>query len=492
MEQFKIWYLATEVAPFAKTGGLGDVTGSFPKSLKLRDQEIRVIMPKYKMINERKYILREVIRLRDIPVTLNGVTKTINVKSAFLPDSKVQIYFVEMPDYFNRNGLYTDPVTGKDYEDNPERFAYFCLGAMETLKILSWKPDLIHCNDWQTAFAPIYLNSRYKNDEFFTDIKTIFTIHNFLYQGIFDKSVARRVDIDADLIEEGKALESYGKINLMKGAIHFSDKVTTVSKTYADEILSKPEFSTGLETTIEKKGTNFKGIVNGVDYDVWSPETDKLIPFRYSAEDIQGKEQNKQSLLLRVNLPYNQDSPVIGMISRVVEQKGYKLLIESLEKLANENFQLIILGVGDKAIEKELEALIKKYPGKISLNKAFDETLAHMIEAGSDFFMMPSSYEPCGMNQIYSIKYGTLPIVYKTGGLADTITEIDTENSTGNGFIFEKYTAAELTKTIKRAFKLFKNKNVLNEVRVRVMAEDFSWDKSTEEYLELYAEVLGE
>jgi starch synthase len=492
MEQLKIWYLATEVTPFAKTGGLGDVTGAFPKSLKLKDQEIRVIMPKYKMINERKYVLREVIRLRDIPVTLNGVTKTINVKSAFLPDSKVQIYFVEMPDYFNRPGLYTDPATGKDYDDNPERFAYFCLGALETLKILSWKPDIIHCNDWQTALAPVYLNTRYKDDEFLSGIKTVYTVHNFLYQGIFDKEVAKRIDIDDKLVAENGELEAYGKMNLMKGAIKFSDRVTTVSETYANEIITKKEFATGLEKTLEEKGKHFSGIINGVDYDVWAPETDKLIPFRYTGEDLAPKEQNKQSLMLRVNLPYKEGVPVIGMISRVIEQKGYKILIEAIDELKDVDFQLVILGVGDKELEKSLEELKKKYPGKISLNRAFDETLAHMIEAGSDFFMMPSSYEPCGMNQIYSLRYATLPIVFKTGGLADTIEEIDVEKETGNGFVFTKYSGAELTKTIKRAFALYENKDTLQQIRTRVMAQEFSWEQSTDKYLELYDQSLNE
>jgi starch synthase len=488
MNQYKIWYVASEVSPFAKTGGLGDVTGAFPKNLKAKNHEIRVVMPKYKSINERKYVLREVIRLKDIPVTINGETKTINVKSAFLPDSKVQIYFVEIPEFFGRAGLYTDQNTGKDYDDNAQRYAFFCKGVLETLKILSWRPDIIHCNDWQTGLVPIYLNSIYKNDEFLQGIKTIFTIHNFAYQGVFDKSLAKEIDIES---QEDNVTHN-DKINLMKGAINNSDWITTVSKSYADEISNKKEFGYGLETQLKSKGVKFSGILNGVDYGVWSPNVDKYIPFKYSDEDMEGKEKNKQALLTRVNLPYQENVPVIGMISRIVEQKGYKLLLDALDELIEQDFQLVVLGTGDPELEKSLLKKEKKYSKKISLNTAFDETLAHMIEAGSDMFLMPSEFEPCGMNQLYSLKYGTLPIVFKTGGLADTITELDLEENSGNGIVFEKFTAKELVKSVKRALRYYKKKEVWSELRQRIMHEDYSWEKSTDEYLEIYDTVLNE
>jgi starch synthase len=492
MNQYKVWYLASEVSPFAKTGGLGDVTGSFPKALKMKNQEVRVIMPKYKSINERKYVLREVIRLKDIPVTINNVTRTINVKSAFLPDSKVQIYFIEIPEFFGRSGLYTDSATGKDYPDNAERFAYFCKGALETLKILSWRPDIIHCNDWQTALTPYYLKTIYKDDDFLQGIKTIFTIHNFSYQGIFKKSVAPMIDIQPEEIEENCAFENYDNLNLLKGAIEYSDKITTVSETYAKEISTKKEFGYGLETVLQKKAKVFSGILNGVDYSVWSPSSDKQIPFNYSEEDMEGKKQNKQALLTRVNLKYNEDVPVIGMISRVVEQKGFTLLLDSMSQLMELNIQLVILGTGDKKIEKQILSAQKKYSNKISLNQAFDETLAHMIEAGSDLFLMPSSYEPCGMNQMYSLKYGTIPIVYKTGGLAETITEYNSDDKSGNGFVFEKYTGKDMIRAVKRALKLYKKSELWRELQISAMQEDFSWDRSAQNYLNLYVKMYEE
>jgi starch synthase len=492
MNQYKVWYLASEVSPFAKTGGLGDVTGSFPKALKTKNQEIRVIMPKYKSINERKYVLREVIRLKDIPVTINDVTRTINVKSAFLPDSKVQIYFVEIPEFFGRSGLYTDSATGKDFPDNAERFAYFCKGALETLKILSWRPDIIHCNDWQSALTPYYLNTIYKDDDFLQGIKTIFTIHNFSYQGVFKKSVAPSLDIQPEEVEENGAFENDGNLNLLKGAILYSDQITTVSETYAKEISTKKEFGYGLEKVLQKKSKAFSGIINGVDYSVWSPSVDKLIPFKYSEEDMEGKKQNKQALLTRVNLKYQDDVPVIGMISRVVEQKGFNLLLDAMSQLMELNVQLVILGTGDKKIEKQIVSLQKKYSNKISLNQAFDETLAHMIEAGSDIFLMPSSYEPCGMNQMYSLKYGTIPIVFNIGGLAETITEYDADKKSGNGFVFDKYNAKDMIRAVKRALKLYKKTESWKELQLSVMQEDFSWDQSAQNYLDLYVKMHEE
>lgn len=492
MDQYKIWYVASEVSPFAKTGGLGDVTGAFPKELKAKNHEVRIIMPKYKTINERKYVLREVIRLKDIPVTINGQTKNINVKSAFLPDSKVQIYFIEMPEFFGRNGIYTDQSTGKDFEDNIQRFAYFCKGALETLKILSWRPDIIHCNDWQTALVPVYLKTLYRDDEFLGGIKSVFTIHNLAYQGIFDKSMAGAIDLAADTVEDANELGHNGSINLMKGAIKFSDKITTVSKTYAKEISADEKYGYGLQKYLGEKKDNFAGIINGVDYSVWSPESDKFIPFKFSPEKMEGKEQNKQALLTRVNIPYDEKIPVFGMISRIVEQKGYKILLDALDELITLDVQLIILGTGDKELEKALENYQTKYPDKISINAAFDETLAHMVEAGSDLFLMPSAFEPCGMNQMYSLKYGTLPVVYHTGGLADTITEINLEEQTGNGIVFEKFNGKELIRAIKRALRYYKKKDSWSELRLRIMEQDFSWVKPTEEYLNIYNTMLEE
>ncbi len=322
MSSMKILYLASEVSPFAMAGGLADVTGALPKALKGSNHEIRMMIPKYKFINERKYVLREVIRLRDIPVTINGKTEMANVKSAFLPDSKVQIYLIDVGDYFNRPGIYIDHKTKKPYPDNAERFAYFSKAAIETLKILSWQPDLIHCNDWQTSFVPVYLKTLYLNDPFLKGIKTIFTIHNLSSQGEFDMDVAKQIEFDQSQVKEGGMFYKDGKLNLTKGCIHFSDFITTVSETYANEIIDDENIGLGLGKLLDEKGDRFEGILNGADYSVWNPETDKLIPNTFSAEDLSGKLENKKALLLRSGLEFKEDVPLIGIISKITERNG--------------------------------------------------------------------------------------------------------------------------------------------------------------------------
>jgi starch synthase len=491
MDQLKIWYVSSEVYPFAKTSVLADVTGSFPKSLKTRNHEIRVVMPKYKTINERKYILREVIRLRDIPVTINGETKIVNVKSAFLPDSKVQIYFVEIQDYFGRVGLYVDNKTGKEYTDNAKRFAFFCKAALETLKILSWKPDIIHCNDWQTAFIPIYLKTIYKDDDFLQQIKTVFTIHDLQYQGIVKKNTGLGLDFNYFATDKEGPMDEAENFNLLKGGVYCSDWITTVSKSYAKQVMDNDKYSFGLSKFLKSRGPKFSGILNGVDYSVWSPQSDKYIPFQYSADKIEIKEQNKQALLTRINLKYKENNPVLGFISPLSEEKGISLVLKDIKSLLQLNLQFVILGIGDKKFEKDFQDLQNRYPDKINFNSTFDETVVHMVIAGSDFLLMPAMYEPCGMIQMYGYKYGTIPIAYKTGGLADTVQEIDLEKNKGNGFVFEKYNYKDLERSVKKALKLFKKTDQLKETRIRIMREDFSWEASTEQYIDIYNEIVG-
>lgn len=492
MKQFKTLYLASEVAPFAKAGGLADVTGALPKALKGLNQEIRLMIPKYKFINERKYVLREVIRLREIPVTINGKTEIANVKSAFLPDSKVQIYFIDIGDYFNRPGIYTDPNTGKPYPDNAERFAYFSKAALETLKILSWQPDVIHCNDWQTSFIPVYLKTIYQNDEFFNGVKTVFTLHNLTSQGSFSKDTAKTIDFDESQTREGGMFNKDGELNLTKAAIYFSDFITTVSETYAEEIIRDDKIGFDFGQLLDEKGDKFEGILNGVDYAVWSPEKDKFIPNRYSADDLSGKEENKKALLSRLGFEYKEKVPLLGMISRINEQKGFDLIADALEDLLKLDIQISVHGEGDKELTQRFSEYAKKHPDKLCLNLTYDDKMAHLIEAGSDIFLMPSRYEPCGLNQIYSLKYGTIPIVSAVGGLFDTVDNLDEENNEGTGFIIEKLSAKEIVKNVKKALAYYKKKDQWAELQKRVMAEDFSWEISAKRYLDIYDRVINE
>ncbi|MCB0282766.1 MAG: glycogen synthase GlgA [Calditrichae bacterium] len=490
MKQFKILYLASEVTPFARAGGLADVTGALPKALKNLNQEIRIIMPKYKFINERKFVLREVIRLRDIPVTVNGRTEMANVKSAFLPESKVQVYFIEIADFFSKPGLYRDPITNEIYEDNAERFAFFAKAAMETLKTLSWQPDVIHCNEWQTAYVPVYLKTIYQGDEFFKGIKTVYTLHNLTNQGAFDKSVAQKIDFDENEVKEDGMFGKDNKLNLTKAAIYFSDFITTVSENYANEIIENDEIGYNFGPLLNDKGENFEGILNGVDYAIWSPSKDKSLPANYSVEDLSGKEENKKALLMRLGMTYTEGTPVLGMVSKLAEQKGLDIVLEAIPELMKKNVQLCILGEGDPEIAQKLMDAQKKYPGKVSINVTYDEKMSHLFEAGLDIFIMPSKYEPCGLNQIFSLKYGTVPVVSPIGGLLDTVVDYDQQIDDGTGFVMEKLSVNSLVEAIDRAIELYSDKNKWQKMQKRIMEEDFSWEISAKRYLDIYEKMI--
>lgn len=492
MKQLKILYLASEVSPFAKTGGLADVCGALPKAYKGFNQEIRVMMPKYKFINERKYILREVIRLREIPVTLNGKSEIANVKSAFIPDSKVQVYFVDIPKYFSRPGIYTDPKTLKPYDDNPERFAYFSAAILETLKILSWQPDVIHCNGWQTSFIPVYLKTLYIGDPFFQGVKTIYTIHNLSDQGTFDLSKAKEIEFDESQTRDDGMFNHDGQLNLTKGAVYFSDFITTVSENYAHEIITEPEKSYGMAKFLEEKDDKFEGILNGVDYSVWSPAKDKLLLKKYDTDDMDGKAENKKMLLIRLGLPYKPETPLISVVTGLSKLKGIDLIADALDELLKLDIQLVILGDGDPELVNKIKEYQTKYSEKISYSPKYDDKMAHLVFAGSDLYLMPSRYEPCGLEQIYSLKYGTVPIVSSVGGLFDTVENIDTESGEGTGFILENLTVDAIVETIKNAIEYFNNKEAWDELKKRIMDEDFSWEISAKRYLDIFDKLVND
>ncbi len=492
MKKFKVLYLASEVAPFSKAGGLADVTGALPKWLKNLNQEVRMMIPKYKFINERKYVLREVIRLKEIPVLINGVEKIANVKSAFLPDSKVQIYFIEVEDFFNRPGIYSDPKTQKPYEDNAERFAFFSKAALETLKILSWQPNVIHCNDWQTAFAPVYLKTVYQNDPFFKGVKSVFTIHNLSDQGEFDTNVAENIDFDKSQTAENGMFNKDGKLNLTKGAIYFADFITTVSENYANEILNDDHIGHGFGKILEDKEDKFEGILNGVDYSVWSPDSDKLIPYRFSRDDMDGKEKNKETLITRMGLNYDKETPLFGMVSKISSEKGLDIVYEALDELMKLKLRLVIIGDGDRKFVKKLLQKQEAYKDRLVINVTYDEKIEHLTVAGSDFFLMPSHYEPCGLNQIYSLKYGTVPIVSPVGGLYDTVEDIDLQSGSGTGIMMKKMEPEGLVAAVKDALKLYGDKAMLNKIRSEIMEEDFSWDISAKRYVDVYDQIVNE
>ncbi|MCX5703568.1 MAG: glycogen synthase GlgA [Candidatus Omnitrophica bacterium] len=474
----KILFAASEVVPFAKTGGLADVAGALPLVLEELGHEVAVVMPRYKIISDSKF---KIMRFKeDVSYSIIG--------------NKIKVYFIENNKYFNRDGLYGDKAG--DYKDNLERFSYFSRRTLELLKEINFsrsditmpggippkaeKPDIIHVHDWQAALIPVYLKTLFASDTFYKKIKSVLTVHNIGYQGLFPKEEFPKLGLDWDLFNiEG--LEFYGKVNILKGGLVFCEIINTVSPTYSKEIQTK-EFGFGLEGLLSKRSGRVFGILNGVDYTIWDPQTDKYIAKNYSLKNIEDKDKNKAGLQEACSLPIRLDIPLFGIVSRLAEQKGFDILAECLGSICKMKLQLVILGTGDLKYHLLLEGLVKKYPKVISLNLKFDDLLAHKIYAGSDVFLMPSKYEPCGLGQIISFKYGTIPLVFKTGGLADTV-------NAANGFIFDQYNKDDLLKTIKKAVVAFGDKKRWASLQAQAMQCNFSWKESAKKYLELYAKA---
>ena len=485
-----IFFLASEIAPFAKTGGLADVAGALPKALKELGHEIRLFMPKYRCINERKFVLREVIRLKDLEIPLGSRKVRVNIKSSFIPNTKVQVYFLDCKPYFDRNELYVDPTTKTDYKDNDERFILFARTALEMLKLLHWQPDIVHCNDWQTGLIPLYLKTLYNDDQVLGNVKTLVTIHNIGYQGNFDKSAVSKANLPESLFYPMSPLEFYGKFSFLKAGLEYTDKINTVSPTYATEIQSGSEYGHGMEGILRRRHEDLHGILNGVDYSEWSPDVDKYIPFQYNSTQLDKKLENKKALLQECNLMFDEHIPLIGSISRLADQKGFDLIAEIIDQMMGLNFQYVLLGTGDQKYHQLFTKMAKKYPQKISVHLKFDNRLAHLIEAGSDMFLMPSKYEPCGLNQLYSLHYGTIPIVRATGGLADTVVDFSPQAETGTGFVFKNYNSSELLQAIQRAIETFADSSIWTKLVHTAMKQDFSWKNSANEYTKLYTLLL--
>jgi starch synthase len=490
-KSLKILYVSSEVEPFAKTGGLADVAGSLPKELKKLGADVRVVLPKYGSIENGKFLITQLpnsefeVRLGN--ENIKGKLSETNIEV----DSKtICTYFLENDSYYDRNGLYVDVNTNSDFTDNAQRFIFFCRGILESLKKINWKPDIIHCNDWQTGLIPLYLKTIYINDNFYLGIKTIFSIHNLAYQGIFDKNLLPKTGLSWDVFTID-GIEYYDRINFMKAGIVYSDFITTVSPTYAQEICSSVEYGYGLEGVLAKRKSQLVGILNGVDYSIWSPLNDTLIPQNYSGRNLAKKSINKKSLLEKFTLPFNQNTPVIGMISRLAEQKGFDLIESASSELMDQDIQLVFLGSGDTRYQNFLELLRAQYPDKVGVKIGFDNKLAHLIEAGSDMYLMPSRYEPCGLNQMYSLKYGTVPIVHATGGLDDSVVQYDPRMGDGTGFKFYEYDKFHLVDAVYFAVKLYKDKPAWNQLMKNDIGQDFSWKVSAKTYINLYKEVIS-
>lgn len=462
----KVLFCASEIAPFVKTGGLADVAGALPLALDKLGVEVKMVMPKYKTAT------------RPPGLQAAGIADDVEVAKI---GKNIQVYLIKNDKYFNREGLYGD--SHGDYPDNLQRFSFYCRRALELLKEINFKPDIIHCHDWQAGLIPVYLKSVYHKDGFYKHIKTLLTIHNLAYQGLFAKSEYPSLGLDWSLFNiEG--LEFYGKVNILKGAVVFSDLLNTVSPAYAREIQTE-EFGCGLEGVLRKRHKSLSGILNGLDYEFWNPQKDEYIYKQYAAGNLQDKYYNKQMLAKDLGLRLNEEMPLFGIVGRLAEQKGLGLIAESMEDLVKlGDIRIVILGVGDKRSRAILEDMAKKFPRNISAHIKFDESLAHKIYAASDIFLMPSRYEPCGLGQMIALAYGSLPLVYKTGGLADTVNQ-------DNGFVFEHYSGKDFVRAVKDAVALYQNKKRWLSLARKAFSYNFSWDESAGKYVKLYEKLAG-
>ncbi|MFZ5988283.1 MAG: glycogen synthase GlgA [Bacillota bacterium] len=480
-DNVKVLFVSVEVAPFAKTGGLADVAGSLPKSLISMGYDVRIAMPKYQQVKtDMKYVT-------DFPIEIGYRQATCIVREGQIDykhdnrDRNVPVYFIDNYHYFNREGIYC-------YFDDADRFAFFCRAVLDMLPKIDFKPDIIHCNDWHTGPVCMLLNEKYKGYPFYRDIKTIFTIHNLEYQGNFSKDVLGLFGVTDEIFIPEK-VEFYNMFSFMKAGLVYTDIINTVSETYAKEIQTV-QYGEKLEGLLKERSKELYGIVNGIDYDVFNPETDPRIHKNYNVETFRLKKENKYALQEEMGLP-KKDVPVIGLISRLTGQKGLNLIMDEIDEMVKNDMQFVLLGAGDEYYETGFKKLSEKYPDKIAVYIGFNAPLAQRIYAGSDLFLMPSRFEPCGLGQLFSLRYGTIPIVRATGGLAETVIDIDEDKKNGNGFSYKDFSSKDMIKTINRALKFYSQKpKEWEELVKRAMSIDFSWDKSAEKYSELYKKLV--
>ncbi|MBX6360455.1 glycogen synthase GlgA [Pseudacidobacterium ailaaui] len=477
-----IVFAASECLPFIKTGGLADVIGSLPREIARKGHQVTVYLPFYRQV--REHFPEKKIALPSLTIPFQYYNRFAAVVDGGKRDG-VQYFFIDCPELFDRESPYATPAG--DYPDNWERFGLFCRAVLEASKQLGI-PDIFHVHDWQTSLLPVYLRTVYYFDPLLRNVGTVLTIHNAGYHGLFPPVTVERLLLPWDIFTPEK-VEFYDSFNFLKGGIVYADMLTTVSHKYAEEIQT-PEFGHGLEGVLHKRASDLRGILNGVDYSKWDPATDGRIAAHYSIEDLEGKAECKRDLLHAFGAPHlSEDTAVLGIVSRLATQKGFDLTAQIIERLTFENIFLVVLGTGEPYYENLFRSLHERFPEKISVRITYDETLAHKIEAGADIYLMPSRYEPCGLNQIYSLKYGTVPVVRATGGLDDTIEEWDPQTHTGTGFKFANYAADDYLQAVQRALTVFKDKTAWRTLMRNGMKQDYSWAKPSSEYIEVYQEV---
>jgi len=474
----KILFVTSEAHPLMKTGGLGDVSGALPIALKDAGDDVRIIMPAYRESMKRAE------SLKIIGQDMEGLPPTVRLLESRLPGSSVTVYMIDSPTHFDRGGGPYTGSDGRDWPDNAERFAIFARTVVAVAMDrtgLDWKPDIVHCNDWQSGLVPPLLG-RLKSRP-----AIVFTIHNLAYQGLFPWLTFKKLGLSSDLWSPA-GLEFFGRLSFIKGGLVFADALSTVSPTYAEEIRT-PQFGYGLEGLLNARSDCLFGILNGADYSVWDPRHDPYIAKKYGPDSISKKRSNKTALQKSFGLPVDEQVPVIGTVGRLVEQKGIDLLIEIVPQVLALNAQIVILGTGEERYEMALTDAANHHPDQLAVHIGYNEGLAHEIESGADIFVMPSRFEPCGLNQIYSLRYGTVPVVHQTGGLADTVVHVTNrtiQQDSGTGFVFSPAQPSALLGALETALRRFKEPEVWSRIMAAGMRQDFSWRRSAERYLELY------
>ena len=480
----KILFVASECVPFCKTGGLADVMGALPKELRKKRHDVRVILPKYKSVRGQEFNLKETSEWVSVPIGDRVETGDIRVTKT---EKGIPVYFINHEGYFGRPGLYGSS-TGP-YPDNDERFIFFSRAVLEACKAVDFRPDIIHCNDWQTGLIPAYLKLQQPRDAFFQHTATVFSIHNIAYQGNFSKTTVLKTGFSWDEFTMDK-MEFYDQISFLKAGLVYADGVTTVSPTYARQTQSSPEFGRGMEGILQQRASEYVGILNGLDLDEWNPAHDPFLAKSFSEESRDSRRDCKAALQHTLRLPRSPRAPLLGIVSRLDAQKGIDLLIQIAPDLIAEGAQIVVLGQGDAALRNQLEALETHFPQSVRMRSDFNEPLAHHIYGGSDIFMMPSRFEPCGLGQMIAMRYGSIPVVMHTGGLADTVIPAGTDD-TGNGFVFYESSANAFLEALRQALLFYADEPAWNRLQTRAMHSTFSWDESARQYLNVYRRVLN-
>src|SRR5579864_5950262 len=476
----RVLILAAEIVPFAKIGGLADVVGALPKSLQALGHDVRLAMPRYGQIDPQRFNLGTVLDSAD--VNMKSFREKVTVRQGSIGDA-IPVYMIDAPRYFDRENIY-------GYTDDGERFILFCRAALEAMRTLDWVPDIIHCNDWQTGIVPNWMHTVYRDDPFFANTATAYTIHNLAYQGIFGYRILEVAGVAAGGFLYPQIVELANVVDIMGRGILFADAITTVSERYAQEILT-PTFGEKLDQLLRSRRERLFGILNGIDYQEMNPAIDRYIHTRFDRETLDKRAENKRALQERAHLPVKSSVPLIAMISRLADQKGFDLLAQIIQPLLAQGIQLVVLGIGDQHYHEMFQNLAARYPEQVAIFLTFNTELAQAIYAGSDMFLMPSRFEPCGLGQLIAMRYGSVPIVRKVGGLADTVQEYDPRTGDGNGFTFTNYDPWELFAAIVRALELYRFKDVWRTLQQRGMIADHSWRASAVRYVDVYRDAIA-